>query len=1032
MTVFSLIARRFVRRSLYNGVIAATLVGVMGVPQVAEAQDREAPDGEPVEETEIVVVGSQIRGHNIAGALPVTIVGQEQIAGVAAVSGGDLYRSIPTMGAVTFNEQVAGNQNSARGDVSTISLRGLGQGNTLVLINGRRTVLHPTTQVITGVTDSAVPAFGYNANAIPIGATDRVEVLLDGASALYGSDAVAGVVNNVLKSDFTGARFDVQYGGAEGTNLREFAVNGLVGFNFGGGRGNISLFGGYARKSKLYQHDQDYTASSDRRSFVAGTSFENVSAFNSGSSSGPWGRFQVAGSGAITSNGITITNASRQFHLQPATNPGCLAATATPGVCIDDGTGSTEIAGADSNMRFDSSATFSDLTTQPSASRINLFSFANYELSDNLSFFGEAGFYRGRTEAIGTPIGPAGTAPITVAADAYWNPFGPIDSPNRLPDLNIPDEGLPVTISSYTYVDVGTRRINVTNHQYRFLAGLRGEVSNWNWETASLYTWATVRDAEDRLSSTLLQQAVNRTTSDAYNPFNGGSLDVPSIGDGTPSSQSAIDSFLIKSIRRNKTTLALWDFKLSNADLFSLWGGNSVGVAAGVEYRRETFEDDRDPRQDGQITYTNSVTGTFIGSDLAGASPSADVSGKRNVWSAYAELALPLISPEMHIPLVRAFDLQIAGRYERYSDVGDVAKPKVAARWELLQGVSLRGSWSQGFRAPSLEVLNTQQLERSSSGTEYVLCEADLRSGRIENFSACSRNRSVVQRTGGNPDLKPEESTSWSFGTVLQPNLPSGLGEVVVTVDHWQIRQKGIVGQLSFQDALNLDYALRVKGGSNPAVVRREPTAEDIDLVAGTGLAPIGELLYVTGPFDNLLPITVEGIDIGLTYRLRDTGIGNFALALNAAHLLKFQLDPSAAVQAIIEAREDGTINAAVPVQGGGDMIGRDGQPRWRLSANLTWNAGPITIGAFTQFIDDVYQNNVSDPDNNKWIVEGQTAVNLHATYRFDQGVLSDTSITVGARNIFDKNPPFASNGYLASLYQPQARYWYTKISKSF
>ena len=240
-----------------------------GMAQAQSSTEAVPQAGEPAA-AEIVVIGSQIKGANTAGALPVSLVGEEQIEAVAAVSGADLYRSIPQLGGVTFNEQVlgGGNANAARGDVSTVSLRGLGQGNTLLLINGRRTVLHPTSQAITGVVDSGVPTFGYNANTIPVGNIERVEVLRDGAAALYGSDAVAGVVNNVLQSDYKGAKFDVQYGGAEGTNLREFAANGLVGFDFDEGRGNISIFGGYAQKSKLYLSDQDYTASVDRRGTV--------------------------------------------------------------------------------------------------------------------------------------------------------------------------------------------------------------------------------------------------------------------------------------------------------------------------------------------------------------------------------------------------------------------------------------------------------------------------------------------------------------------------------------------------------------------------------------------------------------------------------------------------------------------------------------------------------------------------------------------------------------------------------------------
>ena len=577
--------------ALTTALTSASLWALTAGMAQAQSSTEAAPQaGEPAA-AEIVVIGSQIKGANTAGALPVSLVGEEQIEAVAAVSGADLYRSIPQLGGVTFNEQVlgGGNANAARGDVSTVSLRGLGQGNTLLLINGRRTVLHPTSQAITGVVDSGVPTFGYNANTIPVGNIERVEVLRDGAAALYGSDAVAGVVNNVLQSDYKGAKFDVQYGGAEGTNLREFAANGLVGFDFNEGRGNISIFGGYAQKSKLYLSDQDYTASVDRRGYVAGTSFANVAAWNGTSTSTPWGTFRVVrpGGGAnflnqtLTSNGTAFTNSSGQFHIQPDTNAGCRIASGTPDTCYDDGNGATEMSGADSNLRFNSPATFDDLTAQPSVKRINIFSYINYELSDALSFFGEVGFYRGKTSStIGAP-GSLANIPITVAANAYWNPLGPVGSPNRLPGLDlsvVPAEGLPVQITSLSYVDVGSRKVDVTNYQYRFLGGLRGSIGDFDWESAGLYTWATAKDTQENFSNTLLQQAINKTTPDAYNPFNGGCVDTPSIGDCTPNSQSTIDSFMIEATRKTRTSLALWDFKVSRPDLFKTWAGD-VGMA---------------------------------------------------------------------------------------------------------------------------------------------------------------------------------------------------------------------------------------------------------------------------------------------------------------------------------------------------------------------------------------------------------------------------------------------------------------------
>ncbi len=1036
--------------ALTTALTSASLWALTAGMAQAQSSTEAAPQaGEPAA-AEIVVIGSQIKGANTAGALPVSLVGEEQIEAVAAVSGADLYRSIPQLGGVTFNEQVlgGGNANAARGDVSTVSLRGLGQGNTLLLINGRRTVLHPTSQAITGVVDSGVPTFGYNANTIPVGNIERVEVLRDGAAALYGSDAVAGVVNNVLQSDYKGAKFDVQYGGAEGTNLREFAANGLVGFDFNEGRGNISIFGGYAQKSKLYLSDQDYTASVDRRGYVAGTSFANVAAWNGTSTSTPWGTFRVVrpGGGAnflnqtLTSNGTAFTNSSGQFHIQPDTNAGCRIASGTPDTCYDDGNGATEMSGADSNLRFNSPATFDDLTAQPSVKRINVFSYINYELSDALSFFGELGFYRGKTSStIGAP-GSLANIPITVAANAYWNPLGPVGSPNRLPGLDlsvVPAEGLPVQITSLSYVDVGSRKVDVTNYQYRFLGGLRGSIGDFDWESAGLYTWATAKDTQENFSNTLLQQAINKTTPDAYNPFNGGCVDTPSIGDCTPNSQSTIDSFMIEATRKTRTSLALWDFKVSNANLLGLWADNSIGLAAGIEWRRETYHDNRSTYQGGiagvDTTYTDAVTGVFYGSDLGGASPSPDVRGKRNVKSAYAELAIPIFSPEMEIPMFRRLNFQVAGRYEDYSDVGSVAKPKIAGSWELLEGMMLRGSWSQGFRAPNLEVINTSTLDRVNGGFDYVLCDADVRSGRATNFSSAVCNVSVLRRSGGNPNLKPEESTSWSFGAVLSPKLGDGLGKVTFTVDRWKIQQKNVVGLLDYQNALNLDYLLRTQGSSNPNVIRRDPTADDIARVAGTGLAPVGELLYVVANFQNLLPVTVQGIDFNLDYFLPTTSVGTFSLNVNASRLISYYVDAPAGVQQVIAGQAAGEINAGVPIQGGGDVIGRDGQPRWRLSATFDWSLGPWKIGAFTQYIDSVYENGVRDASANPWTVKGQTTVNLYGQYTFkNDGPLNGTTVQIGARNIFDKDPPLSSAGYLSSLYQPQARYWYTSLKKVF
>ena len=198
-----------------------------------------------------------------------------------------------------------------------------------------------------------------------------------------------------------------------------------------------------------------------------------------------------------------------------------------------------------------------------------------------------------------------------------------------------------------------------------------------------------------------------------------------------PIPRSSIDPFRIDVFRKGGTSLALADLKVSRDDLFTLPGGN-LGIATGVEWRRETFYDDRDSRLDGTITFTDSVTGVFNGSDVAGTSESPDTDGTRNVYSAFAEMFVPLVSPEMDIPLVEALNLQLAGRIEHFADIDATATvPRVAASWTTVPGVTFRGAWSRGFRAPNLVQVNDEGTTRSNTRDDFVICQARVRKGTL-------------------------------------------------------------------------------------------------------------------------------------------------------------------------------------------------------------------------------------------------------------------------------------------------------------
>ncbi|QNA82835.1 TonB-dependent receptor [Sphingomonas sp. So64.6b] len=996
-------------------------------------QAENAVDGnDQQEQGDIVVVGTQIKGSKVTEALPVTVVGEQEIRATGAVSGDELFRSIPQMGDVSFNSSYLPNSsNSARGDVGSVNLRNLGVGNTLTLLNGRRVVAHPTSRA----DDNLVPVQTYNTNAIPVFGFERLEILRDGAAAIYGSDAVAGVVNTVLKTDYSGVQIEGQTGWAEGTNLAESNLNLLAGKNLGD-RGNITLFASYNRRTSLDASDQDYTASANVTPLFAGTRFASATSLDGRSTITPWGSFQTLGGIVVRQGATNLTNASGQFHIQPLGNAGCAtnAATGLPGgICIDDGVNS---AAADRNLRFDAPHAF-NTSVMPSLKRANFFLTGHYALTDGLEFFGEAGYYTAKTRSIQSSTGTLSSGPLVIPASNYWNPFGPVTlngqaNPNRLPGINAPAAGLPVILSSYNFADVGPNIVDVKNTQYRLLGGLRWNFLGFQWESAALYSAAKVRDTSDGISQTLLQRQLALSTPDAYNPFNGGNLLDPSGADTTPNSRAAVDAIRIKTQRVSKSTLAMIDLKGSNAALFKLPAGD-VGLAIGGELRRETQRDDRDPRVDGTITFTDAVNGAVNGSDLVGTSPSPDTSGRRTVAAAYIELAVPVISPEMNIPLINKIELQIAGRFEHYDDVGSVAKPKIAGAWDVFRGLRFRGSYAQGFKAPNLEQINATVVTRSNTRTDYIRCEAQLRTGAIANFAACSQGFATTAQRSGNPNLKPETSNTWSAGVVLQPYFLDGaIGRITFTADYWHVSQKGIVGLFGEGNALINDYLLRAQGSSDPNVIRAAPTADDTALFAGTSLAPAGRVLFVKDQYVNLLPQEAAGLDLGLIWRLPDFGIGRFNFTANAAHLRKFFLKPSPNIQTLLDARAAGTINAGTTITGGGDLIRQNGKPRWKVTGTATWSYKHFELGGYTQYTSDVDDTGLIDSVGNAWLIEDQMTFNAYAQVSVGNNREGNYRLRFGVRNLTNEAPPLSSNGYLGSMYNPYGRYWYASVRASF
>lgn len=1029
-TMRGVIAVSLLAAAIQSALAQAPLSREPARPTAAADDQSTAPD--PAEQAAaeldaILVVGSQIKGAATTDALPVLVVDRDQIDQSGALSGDELLREIPQMGDVLFdasnNPQTS---NAARGDVNSVNLRSLGVGNTLVLLNGRRLVQHPTSQ---GTSDTGtVPVQSFNSNSLPVAGLDRLEVLLDGAAAIYGADAVAGVVNTVLQNDFDGVGISTQYGMAEGTGMHEYEANIFTGKSFDSG--NISLFVNYTDRSALDADDQDFTRSDDLRPLFAGDpDFAGLAALDGRASNTPWARLTVGTRPVIRSNGTAVTNSAGAFRVQP-TSFGCAGGLGFgTGLCLLGGNHNFNTTNRE--MRYDTRYL---TTVRPSVERINTYLTGHRMLTDAVEFFGEIGYYRAVSEAVQPPV--VNLNAIWIPASNYWNPFGPVtfadgrSNPNRLPGLtNVPAAGLPVQLSNYRYVDAGFQTVEVENWQSRFLAGLRGDWLGFDWESALTYSEAEAIDRSPNIDRTRLQQSLALSTPDAYNPFSGGCVDTPSFGDCSPSSQAAIDNIVFMLERKSRTTLAMADFRMNRADLWQNWAGE-VGIAFGLEGRRETQRDDRDANLDGSITFTDRVTGVTELSNVAAVSQNPDTEGSRNVGSAYVEFAVPLVAPEMEIPLLYSVDLQVAGRYEHYSDFGSVAKPKFALAWDLAPGYRLRGSYSEGFRAPNLEQTNATQYARLASGVDYVRCEADRRRGTISSFAQCAQSTSSLSLlVAGNPLLEPEESKNLSFGFVFQPEfIPAEFGEFTFTIDRWRIEQEQIVGLLGAQTALIVDYLQRVGGGSNPLVQREAPTPDDIALFAGTGIAPVGRAIAVSDRFINLQPQNVEGVDLAAQWSLKRTRFGNFTVRFNASKLTEFTRDPGDIVNALYAARDAGTIDPLTPLPDPTQLIGQNGRPEWRGSTSFIWSRGPWRAGTTALYMSSFEQAALLGLSGEPYKVDHRLTVNLYGQYEFPFG----TSVRLGVRDVFDEGPALADGGYRGALHNPWGRYWYLGVNHTF
>lgn len=620
-------------------------------PVAAFAQNVPPAADETVKLEEFTVTGSNIKGIDTEKTLPVSVVTADDLtaAGYGTIS--EFIEAMPFSTNLSINDSETG-PNGARGDVATINLRNLGAGRTLVLLNGRRLTAY-------GVTPGTPPVQFVNVNSIPRAAVKQVEILRDGASAIYGSDAIGGVVNWILKDNYTGTDTTLRYSWDE-TTLRELDFSASTGVTFNEGKTKFGVFANYFNRDALYARSRAYAEDADKRDYV-GAPWNTVSAYNRRSSSGPYGRFTAV---TDTGSGVRVTGVTSStgtFYVDPTTG------------AITSGSGPTATYNFQPNT-----------TLIPDATRYNVFLNMSHQISEKLEFFADFNYYdsnsSGYTDSI--PVS-SGTDGVIVPKTNYYSPVG-VNSGVATPR--------DVLIRNYRVLDAGLRTYETDSDSYRLVAGLRGELpwDTWTWEAATLYMRAhTFQENGGHISQSLFEQQLALNTPNAFNPF---------VGPGG-NTAAQVDPFVITIWDDGVSKLSSLDVKASG-EIFQLSGG-AVSLAVGAEYRKESMKQRNDPYG--------------LADDVIAQSEQIDVDASRDLYATYTEVSVPLISEKNRMPGLESLNFRAAARYESYKGF-DALKPGVGLDYRPIDWLMVRTSYNEGFRAPTVVELYTPAIGRRSEG----------------------------------------------------------------------------------------------------------------------------------------------------------------------------------------------------------------------------------------------------------------------------------------------------------------------------
>jgi iron complex outermembrane receptor protein len=917
----------------------------------------------PVER--ISVTGSRIIREGAVAPTPVTVITGDELLSTGVTNIGEALNQLPALGN-TYSLANSGRFIGTSG-LNLLDLRSMGTARTLVLVNGKRHV------------SSSAGTSSVDINTIPSVWIDKVEVITGGASAIYGADAVTGVVNFILKKDVNGLDVSATKGWADdsGHNKDRFSLS--YGTNFAQNDGNVAFAVEYSAQEQLRAFDRDQTS-------TAFTSLANSDRISDNNDPSDPDKIWTPNAGHYT-----ISNAGN-FNLDgwKSFNPDGSLRDVYSGQNVDG------IRCADCD--FTNLNQFVEL--QPEFERYNINFKTNYQLNDNHNVYFEAKYVNSQSTDEGQPAFFFGNPVNDVQIDnAFINP-----ELVALMKANKDSEGNAAPLDSINIrrfmTDLGARIEDDTRETQRYVFGLEGVVLDyWDYDVYAIYGQTDLERVNknnlvydnytNALDSVLENGVAVCRDQDARDA---GCVPVNIFGFGAPS-QDAINYINTVSTGTSIIKQTVLGGTMTNSGIFELPAGY-VGFSTGVEYRKEESE----------IFEPSNASDTFfnaLGEDK----------GDFDVSEIFAEITLPLLAD---LPMVRQLDLDLAVRFADYSTIGNATTWKTGLSWEVDDQLRLRTTYSEAIRAPNISELYGAASQNFFSVNDSCraknlndLADPTLRQanctalGIPAGFDADYDDKTLEGLSGGNRELKAEESKSYTLGVVYQPDYIDGLS---ITTDYWNIEIENAISAVGAQDII--DRCVDSPSGVDNeycSLITRDATSHEITQIRQFSL--------------NIASLEAAGIDFDIGY-IFEAFNGDVRTNLIATRLLKrkdfsFQDEPDTFEE----------------------LAGTAGYAEWQANWSLGYSINSWDVNWRTRYVEGVslYTDKElalnANPNSNMEFSDYFIS-DVAVTYNFDSGI----KLKFGIDNLFNRDLPYGSTGTdtTSSAYDNVGRFFHTTATYKF